>query len=353
MLLTHKEYTRFIENGKWLQSLLDGFSIERVLGLSPIVASPCVMIYGSSVAGTAFRDGDADYAIVFFSSSSHQELQKLRVTPSNFLEVEREHHQHVLSSILKHIVERCPSADLKHEQIFTARVPIVRLRRMVNGAANSILFDLSLSLDGIRNSLLLRLYMESDPRLRAGTLCLKRWGRSQKILDARGGWISPYALTVMYIFYMQKTGRTACVIDENEVDRILGFATTQLLESGEIGCSQLKESLPCTDANLSDVLADLQGFFQFFSDTRQFDFDVDVVDIRTKGKYLSKEMWFEVMEGIGGRERWGLLGYEVIMVRDPYEAHNLGRSVDFFRAESIREIFRLASDKSPEDLLVL
>ncbi|RNF12164.1 putative RNA polymerase II [Trypanosoma conorhini] len=356
LLLSCKGRARFVENGRLLQGLLDGFSVEGVLGIHSVRALPCVMIYGSLVAGTAFQDGDADYTVVFSSPASHEELsrlEKLKLASSSFLEVSREHQQQVLSSILKHIKLQGSCAFLEHERIFTARVPIVRLKRMGITGGDTNCFDLSLSLDGLRNSLLIRLYMESDPRLRAGALCAKRWGRSQRILDARHGWISPYALTVMYIFYMQTTGRSNCVINEAQVDKILEVVAAHHSDDYCINCSQFYEAIPCVDVNVSEVLSDLQGFFRFFSDSREFDFDVDVVDIRTMEKCHSKERWLEEMRGFGEGERWGLLGYEVLMLRDPYEPHNLGRSVDFFRAEFIRETFRLAADKSAEGILDL
>ncbi|RNF01885.1 putative RNA polymerase II [Trypanosoma rangeli] len=352
LLLTCKDCARFVDNGRWLQGLLDGFSVESMLGIPSVRAFPCVMLYGSLVAGTAFQDGDADYTILFSSRAPHEELsslEKLKLSPCNFLEVSREHHQDVLSSILTHIKNKDACTVLEHERIFTARVPIVRLKRK-GIEEDSDWFDLSLSLDGLRNSLLLRLYMESDPRLRAGALCAKRWGRLQKILGARRGWISPYALTVMYIFYMQSTGRSCCVINEGQVDKLLEVVAAQSSDDYSLNCSRFYETIPCVDVNVSEVLSDLHGFFRFFGDFREFDFDVDVVDIRTRNKYHSKERWLEAMRGFSEKERWDLLGYELLMLRDPYEPHNLGRSVDFFHAEIVRETFRLASERSTEDL---
>ncbi|KEG11972.1 putative RNA polymerase II [Trypanosoma grayi] len=355
-LLTCKEHARFLENRQWLQGLLKDFSVENVLGVPQATDSPCVMIYGSCVAGTSFQDGDADYAVVFPLKSSVSDfgpLEKLKISPVKFLDVEREHHKNVLSSILGHIERRNLSVELKFERIFAARVPIVRIKKLTNNSADSIRFDLSLSLDGLRNSLLIRLYMESDPRLRAGALYAKLWGRSQKILDARRGWISPYALTVMYIYYMQVTGRTTSVIDERKVDELISLAAMQLSRDISVESSQFYEMLPCQEVVVSEVLDDLRGFFGFFGDFRQFDFDSDVVDIRTQNKWLSKEQWLNELKQSGEKERWELLGYEMVMVRDPYEPHNLGRSVDFFRAEDIREMFRLASDGNSENLLSL
>ncbi|KAH9597502.1 PAP/25A-associated [Trypanosoma melophagium] len=356
LLLTRKDHARFLQNRVWLQNILEDFSLEGVLEVPRVGVTPCVMIYGSSVAGTAFQDGDADYAIVFPLRSSFDDfskIEKLTLTPSNFLEIRREYHQRVLSSILQHIEKRSPSDDIKHERIFTARIPIIRLKRITNSEAEGIRFDVSLSLDGLRNSLLVRSYMESDPRLRAGVLCAKKWGRSKGILDARRGWISPYALTVMYIFYMQTTERTVSVINETDIDRKLFPIAAQLSGTTDTCCSEFIDVLPCREAKVSDVLDDLRGFFSFFGDCTKFDFDIDVVDIRTKDKWLSKEKWLGEMKMFSEKERWELLGYETIMVRDPFESHNLGRSVDFFRAEEIRESFRLASQNSCEELVNL
>ena len=62
-------------------------------------------------------------------------------------------------------------------------------------------YDLSLAISGVQNSLLLRHYMERDPELRAAALMLKYWGRKRRLLNARRGWISPYALTIMFVHY--------------------------------------------------------------------------------------------------------------------------------------------------------
>eukprot|EP00658_Telonema_sp_P-2_P083804 TRINITY_DN9169_c0_g1_i6.p1 TRINITY_DN9169_c0_g1~~TRINITY_DN9169_c0_g1_i6.p1 ORF type:complete len:475 (-),score=129.88 TRINITY_DN9169_c0_g1_i6:362-1786(-) len=62
-------------------------------------------------------------------------------------------------------------------------------------------YDLSLAISGVQNSLLLRHYMERDPELRAAALMLKYWGRKRRLLNARRGWISPYALSIMFVHY--------------------------------------------------------------------------------------------------------------------------------------------------------
>nr|CCC50953.1 conserved hypothetical protein [Trypanosoma vivax Y486] len=353
LLLSRKEHARFVQNGTWLEGALECFSTKEFPDLPSISRRPTVLMYGSSIAGTAFRGGDADYAVVFpFSLSSSDSLCKMcpRTHPS-FCEVKRDQHRIFLLSILDHIRKTDNSGLLGCELICSARVPVVRIARQLRETSEVINFDVSLSLDGLRNSLLLRLYMELDPRLRAGVLCAKSWGRSQNILNARRGWISPYALTVMYIYFMQVSKRTNSIIDEDTVNDIL--CDTARVAAGDVGVVHPRcyNILPLRAVNLKDVLNDVRDFFIFFGGSGQFDFDKDVVDIRTRNKIVSKEQWLGEVQHLDSQSRWERLGYEAIMFRDPYEDHNLGRSVDFFRAENIRETFRLASIKDIEDAI--
>nr|CCC93244.1 conserved hypothetical protein [Trypanosoma congolense IL3000] len=347
LLLTSKEYARFTDNQKWLEGLLRGFPVGDFLGLSTNSLRPCVIMYGSSVSGTAFQKADIDYSLLFLNNVSTTDLQEggcLNFSQSEFIEVGRSYHKQVLLSVLEYMKrEVCPSEVMQYEQVFSARVPVLRVWKSASDKADNLYFDMSMSLDGPRNSLLLRLYMKSDPRLRAGVLCIKRWCHSQGILDARRGWISPYALTVMYIFYMQVTKRTTQIIDENDVDKLLN-SVAKLLRSGDGGnVSDAYGMLPYEEADMMVVFDDLRNFFSFFGECERFDFDNDVVDIRTRGKLLSKEAWVEEIKQLDEKERWKLMGYETMLIRDPYENHNLGRGVDFFRGEKIREVFRLSS----------
>ena len=42
-----------------------------------------------------------------------------------------------------------------------------------------------------------------------------------------------------------------------------------------------------------------------------------------------------------GDYRWHYLGYNLFQIKDPYEKHSLGRSVEFFKAEALKELFEL------------
>ena len=42
-----------------------------------------------------------------------------------------------------------------------------------------------------------------------------------------------------------------------------------------------------------------------------------------------------------GDYRWHYLGYNLFQIKDPYEMHSLGRSVEFFKAEALKELFEI------------
>jgi hypothetical protein len=240
-------------------------------------------------------------------------------------------------------------------------------------------------------------------------MLLKHWARrSAHILNARGGWLSPYALTVLLIYFLKARGALPAFVDPASVGPIMGtlaaspIATASvdaLLASagddnaaGAIDESAILLPLPAAGELIADTVAAgggdadslpalMHGFFRFYAD---FDYDNDVVDIRAGGDAVgSKAEWEALIRAecapatdaapaTGGageplshekrdhgsaadRLLWQRLGYNVMCIRDPFEAHSLGRGVEFFRAEAIREEFRkiAESDADPDALFAL
>jgi hypothetical protein len=196
--------------------------------------------------------------------------------------------------------------------------------------------DLSLSVDGCRNSLLIRQYMQQYPVLHLLTMTVKLWGRHQKLLNARSGWLSPYALTVMALHYAIEAKLVPTILDELAVNELLGNPPS-LLPFPSSHAEFQKDSF--------DFESILKGFFEYYSGP--FDFDTDVVDIRSRQRITKKVEWFSEEENktLTEAQKWHRVGYQVMMIRDPFENHSLGRSVEFFRGEALREAFRLASIK--------
>ncbi|KPA78402.1 putative mitochondrial RNA polymerase II [Leptomonas pyrrhocoris] len=337
-LLTQQGYLKVLEQRKWLQNLLHTFTLEADKSVEKPVASPIVLPYGSIISGTSFRDGDADYAVVF--SAADEIAHKY-----NNVVIERERQEKVLADLFSHIRQNNSSVDLQPQRIFRARMPIVQyVRKSPEGDSK---FDLSLSIDGLKNTLLLRSYMVGDPRLRLGILCAKQWGREHQVLNARRGWISPYALTIMYIYFMKATGRTQLYISEDDIaERVKVIVDIVGGTGGKLeDVEEFASILPFDDVDTSIVQQDVHEFFNFYGDPSCFDFDVSVVDIRSRDRFATKDEWCEAIKDLGEEDRWHLLGHENVLLRDPFEPHSLGRSVDFFRGEEMREKFRTAALK--------
>jgi hypothetical protein len=222
--------------------------------------------------------------------------------------------------------------------------------------------DVSLSLDGVRNSLLLREYMGAYPHLRVAARLLKLWGRHVSVLNARRGWLSPYAVTIMLVHYLAAAGEGATPggnapfpLPREAAVALLDVGTVEPMVKGLVerpALPQLADPLlgGAEDANIHSPIGQaavalavecVQGFFDYYANV--FDFDEDVVDVRaTSDRVTSKAQWFTAEEdaAMTDEAKWHRIGYGVLMIRDPYEHHSLGRSVEFFRAEAIRERFR-------------
>jgi hypothetical protein len=337
-LLSQQRYLKILAQRKWLQDLLETFVLYSGKPNSKVCASPIVLPYGSMISGTSFVDGDADYVVVFpVLDESTQEFHNVNI--------ERERQESVLSDLFSHIKKNNNAVELKPQRIFRARIPIVQyLRKNHEGSSK---FDLSLSIDGLKNSLLLRSYMSGDPRLRLGVLCAKQWGREQQILNARRGWISPYALTILYIYYMQATGRTQLQVSEDDIAaRVKAIVNIVANSNGELDkVEEFTSVLSFVEVDSTAIEKDVYDFFDYYGNPDIFDFDVSVVDIRLRDRFKTKDAWSEALKNLGDEDRWHLLGHENVLLRDPFEPHSLGRSVDFFRGEEIREKFRTAALK--------
>lgn len=439
-LMRQAEYCQFLAQRAWLEAKFQNFDLSQAIAEVEDGATrsllqtvkPRLLLYGSSVAGTAFVHGDADYAVVFPApdglesritalkvqqspsaeggSEPHgtkASLRSLGVT-AGLVTVNRLAQPSVLTSLHDSMIqgtagnEAANSSRPQLQRIFRARIPIMQYipslaelqqrNRDVKPSSDTTAtastplqfikspspalkvkeglhqhhkkehFDISLSVDGGRNSLLIRSYMESYPSLRVACLVLKQWGRQKKILNARRGWISPYALTIMLIHFMHASGRIPSLIDPISSDAtlkrvaeqmVMQQASTPAAVAGSYGVDELDCLLPVeallqSDTAFNEVADIVHGFLAYYggADGSTFDFDTHVVDIRTNRRVLSKEEWFTEDENkaLSDDEKWHRLGYGVLMIRDPFELHSLGRSVEFFRSESIREDMRVAAN---------
>lgn len=408
------EYETFLFKRHWLEQRMNAFRLTSLFADSSLSKEtqdtinsihPRLLLYGSSIAGTAFEMGDADFAVVFPSktpihggepvavSDTAEVMASIPVSSLGYIGGLNTFARQVQPTVLTSLYEALSTQgansvgskdDHPHlQRIFRARIPIMQyvpslgeLQQRNKGAEGAVdqatslpnpveapgghnkreHYDISLSVDGARNSLLIRSYMSTYPSLRVACLVLKQWGRNRKILNARRGWISPYALTIMLIHYFHEAKLTnGNLIPTTSSDAILARASDAMVLNnvspnieGSYGIDELDTVLPMdfdNSAAFDDVSNIVKGFFEYYGGLGDFDFDCNVVDIRNEGRVTDKENWFSDDEKtqMSEAEQWHRIGYGVLMIRDPYEAHSLGRSVEFFRSESIREEMRTAA----------
>eukprot|EP00796_Vickermania_ingenoplastis_P010124 gene10124-7088_t len=326
-----KPFNKYNFCRSWIMERLDDFSFPLEF-IGKRSSHYTVLLYGSAVAGTSLEDGDADFSLVFYSTEKQNHYEILDMT--------RDHQETALSKVFQHI-NRGIDRPMNTQRIFRARVPVVQFSSL-NDDFSNCKFDLCLSSNGVRNSLLIREYMKSDPVLHCGCLLAKQWGRSSNILNSRRGWISPYALSILYIYYW-KTVKGKQFIPESSVNDKLNEIIHMCHEGRYSQSEDMNSPVPIQAVNQNTVANDLSEFFSFYS--KEFDFDSAVVDIRENSQISLKDDWTKSFEGTPSCERWNMLGHENLFIRDPFESHNLGRSVDFLKSEQIREAFRVATRK--------
>ena len=363
--MQHEERAIHLLRRQWLVDLLKTVRLDqRCLGscaFSVLDEPPRVLTFGSALVGTAFRQGDIDFTLGFRVVPIHPPATppppattaNITSVLSGFAVFAHDFHSTVLSNVYDHVVAASPETQL--QRIYRARIPILQFHPLLQGAPvketplRSAAFDVSVSLDGCRNSLLLRRYTMKYPVVRTLSMLLKQWGRCRHILNARRGWLSPYALTILVIHFLHSKGLIE-LFDQSVVDNEL----SEVCDDSHIATMLEAFSMGPHEPCLLDVAPLMQAFFQFYSE--EFDFDEDVVDIRVGDSKIQRlSQWMKKLEVLpSDKDRWNRVGYGIILIRDPFEEHSLGRSIDFFRAESLREEFRtlaLQQVVTPEKVL--
>jgi hypothetical protein len=181
-------------------------------------------------------------------------------------------------------------------------------------------FDISCRAHGIRNSILLRQYMEQSNVIRAGSVYIKTWSKRSGVNNSKRGYLTSYAVNILWIYYLIRTGQ-AKFIDPQSIPyapdpKAMPKYTTYL------------EMVPrsSSDPTFEQRLAEsVTGFFRFFAIT--FDWKTTVVSISRPAPTTKERLRWTEERQIHAKIFRDRVWYHCC-IEDPYEENlNLGRHI--------------------------
>ncbi|RYP07595.1 hypothetical protein DL765_009096 [Monosporascus sp. GIB2] len=160
----------------------------------------------------------------------------------------------------------------------------------------------------LQNTLLLRCYSYTDPRVRPLILFVKYWARVRGINDAYRGTLSSYGYVLIVLHYLINVAepfvcpnlQQLAPPDPNPPEAIEGLTTCKGRNVRFWRDEQEIQRLAregCLNQNKESVGALLRGFFEYYAQNnmmstiqkRGFDWGRDVISLRTPGGLLSKQ----------------------------------------------------------------
>ncbi|RNF06451.1 putative terminal uridylyltransferase 3, partial [Trypanosoma rangeli] len=221
-------------------------------------------------------------------------------------------------------------------------------------------FDISCRPLGVRNSWFMREYLSQHSVVRAGVAFLKRWSKQCGINNAQKGYLTSYAVMILWVYYLLQRG-LVCYVDPVSVSIVPSGAPVHVpyipllgvegAGGGSMGSVSSSPVLAELKANLGDCVA---GFFSFYS---EFPWDERVVSLRSPNSDVTRESlgWVEAADVMAKRLR-DRVWYRMC-IEDPYEDNlNLGRHLSPNKFAFVRSQFVVAlgwvMGGRPEQLLL-
>ena len=245
-------------------------------------------MFGSSVTGLAEASSDLDLAYDLHGQGSYNKVLG-----------EREESKMVVN--MEYTLRKLKTyTGLK--AIPRARVPIVK--NDPEPGASDVPFDISLRLFGVLNSYLLRSYLD-DPAVRLAGVAIKSWSKSSKVNDPRNGFLSSYSFSLMYIYYLHRTG----LVRWNDPK---GFLQKDLPTCPPA----FKEIHPSRELE-QDVGGIVAGFFEFY--VRTFDWENEVVSLCSASKQSKEDLGWERFDVDCSVSKEKNIQCHFLAIEDPYE----------------------------------
>ncbi|KAJ3047747.1 hypothetical protein HK097_011248, partial [Rhizophlyctis rosea] len=189
----------------------------------------------------------------------------------------------------------------------------------------------------LRNTILIKMYVEIDPRVKPLMMVIKHWTRRRVLNDAaKGGTLSSYCWVMMVIFFLQTRPIPILpCLHEMYLDRLRNGEKVERVVVDGVDCSFHEDITTVRDygiRNHETLGALFFAFFRLFAVV--FDYDNSVVSVR-HGRYLTKEEkgWNVDVERMC---RW-------FCVEEPFNPQrNLANSADGVSVAGLRKEFERA-----------
>ncbi|KAK7201664.1 RNA editing 3' terminal uridylyl transferase 1 [Novymonas esmeraldas] len=155
-------------------------------------------------------------------------------------------------------------------------------------------FDLSFRAFGIRNSYLLRRYLLSHPCARPGALVLKDWSKTSGVNNSMNGYLTSYAINIMWIYYLVHRGVVPYVCPAQDIPASLRHtvvADSQYAAMVDPAWSPAERAAMETQAGEL-----LLGFFHYYA--FEFDWVNHVVSLNRRGVTTKASLGWDV-EDVG------------------------------------------------------
>lgn len=219
----------------------------------------------------------------------------------------------------------------------------------------------------LHNTLLLRCYSHSDPRVRPIIIFVKAWAKKRKINSPYHGTLSSYGYVLMVLHYLinvanppvllnLQTAKEALEDHSPHNDEIIDGYTVRFWRS-ENEIIDLARSGNLANNTRDNVGSLLRGFFHYYaqqgyySPRGGFCWPKDVISIRTNGGIIpkiekgwteAKTITIEPTNADGGDAREIKQRY-LLAIEDPFEIdHNIARTVVYHGVRAIRDEFQRA-----------
>lgn len=162
-------------------------------------------------------------------------------------------------------------------------------------------FDLSFRAFGIRNSHLLRRYLLSHPCARPGALVLKDWSKSSGVNNSVNGYLTSYAINIMWIYYLVHHNIIPYVSPTGDIPASLrGNVSGDPEYTAMVDPAWTAEERAAMEAQAGELLL---GFFYYYA--FDFDWEKDVVSLNQPGVTTKASLGWDVEESafVGGQQQ--------------------------------------------------